>query len=165
MGVFTERTVAFQAFRWPWLAALKVDRWSLNIRFPPAGNAVIFVMRRSAEAARANAICKLSSFVSGSVASHQSWSHSRIALPTLSDDFSRMGPLGGWRPWFQCPCCKRRVGKLYSAGLRCARAECTSGLMRDYAIGANNSSEDCAKVGLQGARSIIPFWFPNDLEA
>ena len=31
---------------------------------------------------------------------------------------------GGWRPWFQCPFCKRRVGKLYNGGSFCACRPC-----------------------------------------
>jgi len=82
MGVFTERTVAFQAFRWPWIAGLVADRWSVKLRFLRSEQyQTILVL----------------------------WSHCH---------------LGGWRPWFQCPYCKRRVGKLYKALLSCACRQC-----------------------------------------
>jgi hypothetical protein len=31
---------------------------------------------------------------------------------------------GGWRPWFRCPFCQRRIGKLYNAGSFCACRRC-----------------------------------------
>jgi hypothetical protein len=31
---------------------------------------------------------------------------------------------GGRRPWLECPCCRRRVGKLYNAGSFCACRTC-----------------------------------------
>jgi hypothetical protein len=82
MGVFTERTVAFQAFRWPWLTWLAVDRWTVKIRFP-----------------------------------HYEQYQTILVIWSGCD-------LGGSRPWFQCPFCKRRVGKLYKVALSCACRQC-----------------------------------------
>jgi hypothetical protein len=82
MGVFTERTVAFQPFRWPWLAGLVVNRWTVKIRFPHCDQ-----------------------------------------YQTILVVWSRCH-LGGWRPWLQCPYCKRRAGKLYNLGASCACRQC-----------------------------------------
>src|SRR5215475_14075847 len=75
MRAFTDRTAVFAnaSLRWPWLARLSVNRWSVQLKFPSGGSQSIGVV--------------------------WSWCH-----------------FGGARPWFLCPHCQRRVGKVYCNG-------------------------------------------------